>query len=102
MNIGPHHPQIDGTSASVRTDLISRTPEIGPLDIAEDEPLRLRIFVDRSIVEVFANGIQALTLRVYPDRDDSIGASLFARGGHATLASLDAYQMECVWQELIP
>jgi beta-fructofuranosidase len=92
--------QIDGTSSSVRTDLISRTPEIGPLDIAEDEPLRLRIFVDRSIVEVFANGIQALTLRAYPDRDDSTGVSLFARGGEAKLLSLDAWQMECVWPEL--
>ena len=92
--------QIDGTMSSNRTDLVSRTPEIARIDIAEDEPLRLRVFVDRSIVEVFVNGIQSLTLRAYLDRDDSVGVSFFARGGTATLVSLDAWQMECIWPEL--
>ena len=92
--------QIDGTSSSNRTDLVSRTPEIARIDIAEGEPLRLRIFVDRSIVEVFVNGVQSLTLRAYPDRDDSVGVSFFARGGTAKLVSLDAWQMECIWPEL--
>jgi beta-fructofuranosidase len=92
--------QIDGTLSSNRTDLVSRTPEIGHIDIAEDEPLRLRIFMDRSIVEVFVNDVQSLTLRAYPDRDDSVGVSFFARGGTAKLVSLDAWQMDCIWPEL--
>ncbi|MEE8045499.1 MAG: GH32 C-terminal domain-containing protein, partial [Dehalococcoidia bacterium] len=92
--------QIDGTSSSVRSDLIPRPPEIGPLDIDDDQPVELRIFVDRSIVEVFANGRQCLTLRAYPDRDDSVGVSLFARGGSAKFTDIEAWQMECVWPEL--
>ena len=61
-------------------DVFARTPEIGPIKMAQGEPLRLRIFVDRSIVEVFANDRQCLTLRTYPEREDSIGVSVFARG----------------------
>ena len=92
--------QIDGTSASVRDDLIPRPPEIGPLDVADDQPIELRIFVDRSIVEVFANERQCLTLRVYPDRDDSVGVSLFTRGGSAKFSGVESWQMESVWPEL--
>ena len=56
--------------------------------------------MDHSIVEVFANGRQCLTLRAYPEREDSSGISLFARGGAAKLVSLDLWQMRSVWSEL--
>jgi beta-fructofuranosidase len=92
--------QIDGTASSVRTDLIPRPPEIGPLDVEDDQPIELRIFIDRSIVEVFANDRQCLTLRAYPDRDDSVGVSLFARGGSATFSGIESWKMESVWPEL--
>ncbi len=89
--------QIDGAEASLNADVFARTPETGPIRMAQDEPLRLRIFVDRSIVEVFANDRQCLTLRVYPQRDDSAGVSVFARGSDARLASLDVWQMRSIW-----
>jgi sucrose-6-phosphate hydrolase SacC (GH32 family) len=92
--------QIDSSRSSLADDVHGRPPEQGPLDIAADEPLHLRIFIDRSIVEVFANEVQCLTLRVYPSRADSAGVSLFARGGAAQLRSLRAWQMRSVWPEL--
>ena len=92
--------QIDGSAASLRSDVLGRAPETGPLTIDEAGPVRLRVFVDRSIVEVFANGRQCLTLRVYPEREDSAGVSVFARGAGAKLVSLDAWQMRSVWREL--
>ena len=36
-------------------DVHGRPPEQGPLELAADEALHLRIFIDRSIIEVFAN-----------------------------------------------
>jgi beta-fructofuranosidase len=60
------------------------------------------VFVDRSIVEVFANGRQCLTVRAYPEREDSRGVSAFARGGQAQLVSLRAWQMESIWPDLMP
>lgn len=92
--------EVDVSAASLHSDVFGRSPEIGPLKLEEGEPLRLRVFIDRSIVEVFANDRQCLTLRAYPEREDSTGVSLFARGGSAKLESLDAWQIESIWPEL--
>jgi len=64
-----------------------------PFELRPGEPLRLRIFLDRSMLEVFANGRQCVTQRIYPTREDSLGVSLFARGGSALVRSLDAWDM---------
>ena len=62
------------------------------------EPLKLRVFIDRSIVEVFANSKQYLAMRVYPERADSVGISLRAQGQDAVLKRLHAWQMKSIWQ----
>jgi len=58
-----------------------------------DEPLSLRIFLDRSVVEIYANGRHCLTSRVYPTRDEAVGVSVVAEGGRASLTSLSAWEM---------
>lgn len=64
-----------------------------PLELAPGEPLRLRIFLDHSIMEIFANGRQCITQRIYPVRSDSTGIVLFSSGGRALVRRLDAWQM---------
>jgi len=64
-----------------------------PLALRPGEPLRLRIFLDRSILEVFANGRQCLTQRIWPTRIDATGFSLLSRGGATRVDSLEAWQM---------
>lgn len=91
---------IDVSQASLSPEVASRTPEVGPLYLKDGEPLHLRVFVDRSVIEVFANGRQCLTLRAYPTRPDSTGVSVFARGNEARLVSLTAWQMRSIWPEL--
>ena len=88
---------LDVSLASLSPEVRSRSPEIGPLYLKEGEPLRLRVFNDRSVIEVFANDRQCLTLRAYPLREDSCGVSVFARGSEAKLVSLTAYQMRSIW-----
>lgn len=89
---------IDSSYASLHPDVRSRAPETAPVAIGRDEPLRLRVFVDKSVVEVFVNGKQCVALRVYPDRDDSIGVSFRSQGKEAVLKSLDAWQMEHIYE----
>jgi beta-fructofuranosidase len=67
--------------------------EAGPLTLGADEPLVLRVFVDKSVVEVFANGRQAVMRRVYPSRHDSLGVTLFSNGGPARVTTLQAWDM---------
>ena len=64
-----------------------------PLTMQPGEPLRLRIFLDHSMLEVFANNRQCLTQRLWPTRDDAIGVSLFSNGSKTTVRSLEAWEM---------
>jgi len=91
---------IDVSKASLNPDVYARSPEVGPVTIKDGETIKLRIFLDRSIIEVFANGIQCLTLRAYPTLENSNGVSVFSRGGEAKLVSLEAHQMGSIWPEL--
>ena len=71
---------------------------VNPPDLAADEPLKLRVFIDKSILEVFINGKQCIAMRVYPERDDSIGVSLRSQGKDAKLTSFVAYQMANIYK----
>lgn len=64
----------------------------GTLPLGDDD-LELRVLVDRSIIEVFANGRFTLTERIYPTRNDSTGVSLSAVGGEALARALDVWQL---------
>ena len=87
---------LDVSRSSAGDDVYNRESQIGPLILPKEQPLDLRVFVDRSVVEVFANGRQYLTKRIYPVRDDSLGIQLFSRGGEATLRSMDVWQMDSI------
>jgi beta-fructofuranosidase len=59
--------------------------------------LTLRVFLDRSVMEVFINGGRAAVTRVeYPDEED-LGIAVFAENGKTTLKSLDVWQMKPIW-----
>jgi beta-fructofuranosidase len=57
----------------LRPDVRCRAPETAPVYLAPGEPLKLRVFLDKSVVEVFANGRQCAAVRVYPSLADSVG-----------------------------
>ncbi|MGB2823992.1 MAG: GH32 C-terminal domain-containing protein, partial [Phycisphaerae bacterium] len=63
------------------------------LKLARGEALRLRIFIDASVVEVFANGRACMTSRVYPMGRGSVHAALFAEGGGARAGALEAWDL---------
>ena len=103
---------LDGTRSSTLPDAWLRPAErcevdygsrdwnSAPTATTPGKPLRLRVFVDRSVVEVFVNERHYLAIRVYPGREDSIGVSLRAQGQHAVLKKLDAWQMKSIWPDL--
>ncbi len=88
---------LDSAYASELPDVEPRAPEMGPFCLPPGETLKLRVFVDKSVVEVFANGRQCVAARVYPGRLDSSGISLRAQGSEAKLISLDVWQMRPIW-----
>ncbi len=67
-----------------------------PLELADGETLKLRIFIDKSVLEVFANGRQCITQRVYPSGKDSKQVKLFAKRVGAKALVVKAWDMEQV------
>jgi beta-fructofuranosidase len=69
------------------------------LRLGDDEPLRLRVFVDRSITEVYANGRVVATVRTYPTRPDSLGVEVFAGHGQPLVSRCEVWEMGAVTAE---
>ncbi len=88
---------IDATRASLAPDVRSRGSETA-FFVMEDETLKLRIFIDRSSIEVFVDGKEYLATRIYPSLNESTGVSIRAQGQNAVLKTLDAWQMKNIWE----
>ena len=74
-------------------DFGRKVVEQAPFELRSGEPLKMRVFVDKSVVEIFANDRQAIGRRVYPTQADSLGVVLFSDGGQATFKKLAAWEM---------
>ena len=81
------------TTKSSRDGMGPKLREAGPFKLEPGEPLKLRVLVDKSIVEVFANDRQAVVRRIYPSDRRSVGTKLFSIGGASKLVSLRAWDM---------
>ncbi|WP_121820597.1 GH32 C-terminal domain-containing protein [Halostella salina] len=77
------HPAADGST---------QTMPVG------DGEIDLRVFVDGSVVEVFANERRCLTSRVYPTRADSDRIAAFAEGGTVE-TDIDVWRLAGAWSE---
>ena len=67
--------------------------EAGPFHLEDNELLQLRILIDKSVVEVFANDRQAALRRIYPSQADSIGVKLFSEAGATRVHQLTGWEM---------
>ena len=65
-----------------------------PLELTEDnKALNLHIFLDKSVMEVFANdGRICITRVIYPGEGD-LGIELFSEGGKTLVSALDVWTM---------
>jgi beta-fructofuranosidase len=87
---------IDRTRSSLdRTTRLDRSA--APLRLEDGETLRLRVFVDHSIVEVFAEPGVWITSRVYPTQAESTGVRVFADGTDAQALALEIWEMMPIW-----
>ena len=63
----------------------------------EGGAVKLHLFFDRSVLEVFINdGIQSVTRVVYPEEKE-LGVHLFAEGGTAIVKSIGVWELNSVW-----
>ncbi|MDG0812751.1 glycoside hydrolase family 32 protein [Cohnella rhizosphaerae] len=67
--------------------------EAAPFALQASERLELAIYIDKGVIEIFANERQAIARRVYPERADSTGVYLFCEGGTASFETIDVWEM---------
>ena len=84
--------KIDTSRSGINQE--KKSVETAPLPLHDGEGLKLRIFIDKSIVEVFANdGRLVLNRRVYPEREESAGVALFAQGSATQAPNVRIWDM---------
>ena len=88
--------RLDRTHSSLDPD-VGRGVHDAPLAPKPAEPLTLTVFLDRSVVEAFANRRAALTGRIYPTRPDSTAVGLFATGGNAHVRRYRVWRRASIW-----
>ena len=69
------------------------TNQVAPFELRGGETLDLQIFIDKSIIEVFANGRQCVTQRVYPILENSQGVEVFSEKGGAMVESITTWDI---------
>ena len=68
-----------------------------PLQLAAGDTLRLHLFLDHSVMELFVQDGSASVTRVnYPPEQD-VAVALFADGDPAAAISLDAWEIASIW-----
>jgi sucrose-6-phosphate hydrolase SacC (GH32 family) len=67
-----------------------------PLPLDAGATLKLHLFLDRSVLELFIqDGSDSVTRVIYP-REEDVSVAAFADGGDATLVSFDAWEMASI------
>nr|WP_052171001.1 GH32 C-terminal domain-containing protein [Massilia sp. JS1662] len=69
--------EIDRTHTTLDAEARSRGVQGGAFDL-RGERVRLRVFLDRSMVEAYLNERKSITSRMYPSRPDATGLGLIA------------------------
>lgn len=64
-----------------------------PLVLSDSEPLKLDIYLDRAVLEVFANGSQCVTQVVYPELDISTAITIFSGSDAISVREIWSWEM---------
>ncbi len=68
-----------------------------PLLLADDEPLKLHLFLDRSVLEVFVNGGRIAVTRLLDAQPGDDRLILQVEDGEVTIISLDIWTLQDIW-----
>jgi sucrose-6-phosphate hydrolase SacC (GH32 family) len=66
------------------------------LSVPARDSLKLHLFLDKSVLEVYANGEHCVTRVIYPGEQD-LALGVFASGGRAKIQSLQAWPLKSIW-----
>lgn len=91
---------IDRMKSSLDPD-IAKGIQSGEMEL-DGDLLKLHIYLDRSMIEAYANGKNSITTRVYPTRGDAMNVQLWSEGGEAQVQSLKVWMMNSAYGSSTP
>ena len=71
--------------------------EFGYIDTSTTPWFTIRVFLDNSVLEMFVNGIEALTTRIHPRPGAVPCPRLFARDVEVKIKDVDAWMLASAW-----
>jgi sucrose-6-phosphate hydrolase SacC (GH32 family) len=78
----------------------SKTLRVGsvqaPLELKTGEDLSLRVFIDKNLVEVFANDRQA-AVAAWTYVPENLGIRLFSKGGDVRVKGITGWKMKSIY-----
>jgi sucrose-6-phosphate hydrolase SacC (GH32 family) len=94
---GVDGPTVDQTAELTDEKSFKNRAESNDSQLSSDEPVTLRILLDRSVIEVFVNG-RAISTQMFPAADAQ-GVEVFAENGilQTPIESIDIYEMSSIW-----
>jgi beta-fructofuranosidase len=69
-----------------------------PFELKPDEDLTLRVFLDKSMIEVFVNDRQA-AVAPHKYAPENLGVSLFSKGGDVVVKEVTSWKMRSIYAE---
>lgn len=69
------------------------TTQEAPFELKKGEKLHLRVFLDKSMLEVFANGRQCITQVVYPTLKDAVNLEVFSEDGPVKVEVVKSWKL---------
>jgi fructan beta-fructosidase len=93
MDIRGH--KVEYSVADKQLKALGKTAPLAPVD----GQLKLRILVDRTSVEVFANDGRIQIANCFLPEPDNKSLAVYATGGEATAAQLDVWEMRSIWHD---
>ena len=80
------------------TDEVTRDPCECELVLGRGETLNLTIYLDKSVIEIFANDRISMASRIYPNRESAQGILLNNGGGNARVGAT-IWRMGSIWRD---
>ncbi|UJF36452.1 GH32 C-terminal domain-containing protein [Paenibacillus hexagrammi] len=86
---------IDRMKSSLDPDILKGI-QSGNMEL-DGDLLKLHMYLDRSMIEAYANGKKSITSRIYPTRGDAMNVSLWSDGGDIDIQSLKVWKMNSAY-----
>jgi len=96
VNTANNEIQVDTTKASVEGDIPGSIKRC-PIHMRDDGRILLRMFLDRSVLEMFVNDLSCLTTRYYPQDPEITRISVMENTGKSCDISTTCYILAPIW-----